>query len=146
MGISFDHVEVEHDAICGGQVFYQCDQFFIQDRIVGRLSIVFMFPYMLGDGIALGIVHFPPHIVDSRVDDHPSYPADEEHFHFFLVAHFETAEIPEHLQKGIMSHFCSLLVGINIPEGDLETQAIVLIVQQFLALPVLLGATCDYMK
>jgi len=33
-----------------------------------------------------------------------------------------------------------------VPERDLQTQAIILVVQHFLTLPFLLRTTCDYMK
>ena len=139
-------MQVEHEAVGRGKVLNQCDQFLVQHGIVGGLTIILVFPHVFGYRIGMGIVHFLSHVINGRIDDDPSDPADEEHFDFFLIADLETAEIPKHFQKGVMGDFGRLFVGMNIPERDLQTQAIVLVVQQFLALPLLLRATFDYIK
>jgi hypothetical protein len=105
-----------------------------------------MFPYMLRYRVALRIVDLPPHIVNGGIDHYPSDPANQQHLHLLLIPHLEPAEIPEHLEKSVMHYLRRLLIRIYIPERDLDTQAIVLIVKHLLGMPVLLSTTGDYLN
>src|SRR6266852_6204500 len=92
------------------------------------------------------VIHFPPHIVDSRIDDHPPDPAHQQHFNLILIPDLEPAEIAEHLQKTVMHYFHSLFIGVDIAESYLQAKSIILIIQRLLALTILSCAPCNYVE
>ena len=80
-----------------------------------------MLPYVFGNGVELGIVDFPAHVVDCGINDHPSDPADQQHFDFLLIPDLKTVEIPEHLQESVVGHLRCLLIRIYVPKGNFDT-------------------------
>ena len=105
-----------------------------------------MLPHMLGDGEGMMIVHFPAHIVDGSVDNHPPDPSYQQHLQLLYVPYLKPAEVPEHLQKCVMGHFRSLFIGIHITEGYFQAKPIVLVIQHLLTLTILIGTSADNMK